>query len=157
MLGAILEIPGFTAESLQDVRRDIAPDLQAWATQGLAKAAGAASARPAAASPGLERIAEFGIYAGDPIARRSNPLQRTADGKAAKAARMNAATAAGARLAGGDRVRVTQGGGEARLTVAIDAAVPEGCVRIARGVPETAALGGEGPVSLEKIAVEVAA
>jgi hypothetical protein len=53
-------------------------------------------------------------------------------------------------------VRVSQGGGEARLTVAIDPAVPEGSVRIARGVPETAAL-GEGAVSLEKVAVEVAA
>ena len=55
-----------------------------------------------------------------------------------------------------DRVRVSQGGGEARLALAIDAAVPDGCVRIARGIPETAAL-GEGAVTLEKVAVEVAA
>ena len=105
---------------------------------------------------GLTRIAEFGIYAGDPIVRRSPPLQRTADGKSGRAARMNAATAAKAGLAAGDRVRVTQGGGEARLNVAIDPAAPDGCVRIARGVPETAAL-GEGAITMEKVAVEVAA
>jgi NADH-quinone oxidoreductase subunit G len=119
---------------------------QAAGPQGLERGAGA----------GLERIAEFGIYATDPIVRRSLPLQRTADGKATRAVRMNAATATAQRLAAGDRVRVTQGGGEARLTVAIDAALADGCVRIARGVPETAAL-GEGAVALEKAAVEVAA
>jgi hypothetical protein len=53
-------------------------------------------------------------------------------------------------------VRVTQGGGEARLNVLIDPATPDGCVRIARGVPETATL-GEGGLTLEKVAVEVAA
>ena len=42
----------------------------------------------------LERIAEFGIYAGDPIVRRSRPLQKTADGKAGRSARLNPATAA---------------------------------------------------------------
>ncbi|MBC8022191.1 MAG: hypothetical protein H7Y14_03680, partial [Burkholderiales bacterium] len=69
---------------------------------------------------------------------------------------MSAATAAGAKLAAGDRVRVSQGGGEARLALAIDASVPDGCVRIARGIPETAAL-GEGAVTLEKLSVEAAA
>jgi NADH-quinone oxidoreductase subunit G len=157
MLGSLLEIPGFQAETLRQIQDEIAPDLKAWAKQGL----GAKPARfewqvhtPAAS--GLERIAEVGIYAGDPVVRRSPPLQRTADGKSQRAARMNAATAAKAGLAAGDRVRVSQGGGEARLNVAIDAATPDGCVRIARGVPETAAL-GEGAVSLEKVAVEVAA
>jgi NADH-quinone oxidoreductase subunit G len=40
----------------------------------------------------MERVAEFGIYASDPVVRRSPALARTADGKAARAARMNAAT-----------------------------------------------------------------
>ena len=35
--------------------------------------------------------------------------------------------------------------------MALDAALPEGCVRIARGIPETAAL-GEGEIALEKVA-----
>jgi NADH-quinone oxidoreductase subunit G len=157
MLGSLLDIPGFQAETLKEIQSAIAPDLGAWAGQGLgakpAKFEWQVHTPPAS---GLERIAEFGIYAGDPVVRRSPPLQRTADGKAARAVRLNAATAAKAGLAAGDRVRVMQGGGEARLTVAIDAGTPDGCVRIARGVPETAAL-GEGAITLEKAAVEVAA
>jgi len=155
MLGTLLELPGFHGDTIEDVRRDIAPDLKAWATNGLGQLSTNASAGSVGGS-GLTRIAEFGIYAGDPIVRRSPPLQRTADGKAGRAARMNAATAAKAGLAAGDRVRVTQGGGEARLNVLIDPATPDGCVRIARGVPETATL-GEGGLTLEKVAVEVAA
>jgi hypothetical protein len=53
-------------------------------------------------------------------------------------------------------VRVRQGGGEAVLAVRPDAAVPEGCVRIARGVRETARL-GEGEISVAKERSEVAA
>jgi NADH-quinone oxidoreductase subunit G len=156
MLGALLELPGFHAESLQEVQNEIAPDLQAWATRGLANAAPDLEWKLTAPPQSLERVAEFGIYACDPVTRRSLPLQRTADGRAARSARMNGATAAAAGLAAGDRVRVSQGGGEARLTVAIDATLPDGSVRIARGIPETAALGG-GAIALEKMVIEVAA
>ncbi|HUP97100.1 MAG TPA: NADH-quinone oxidoreductase subunit NuoG [Usitatibacter sp.] len=156
MLGALLELPGFHAETLQDIRNDIAPDLETWARNGLAQPAVDIEWTVRSAAESIERVAEFGIYAGDPVTRRSPPLQRTADGRAARTVRMNAATAARAQLAAGDRARVRQGGGEARLTVAIDAALPDGCVRIARGVPETAML-GEGAITLEKVAVEVAA
>ena len=56
-----------------------------------------------------------------------------------------------ARLYGGDsRVRIRQGAGDATLAVMLDAALPDGTVRIARGVPETAML-GEGEMSVEKI------
>ena len=156
MLGAVLELPGFDAETLQDVQKEIAPDLQAWATKGLGREAPAMPWKLAGTVAGLERIAEFAVYATDPVVRRSPPLQRTGDARSARTARMNAATAAQSHLAAGDRVRVTQGGGEARLAVAIDAAVPDGCVRIARGIPETAAL-GEGALTLEKIQQSVAA
>ena len=156
MLGALLELPGFHGETLKDVQRDIAPDLAAWAQAGLGQPKVDIEWTLRTPATAIERIAEFGIYAGDPVVRRSPPLQRTADGKAARTVRMNAATAAKAGLAAGDRVRVRQGEGEARLTVALDVALPDGCVRIARGVPETAAL-GEGAITLEKVAVEAAA
>jgi NADH-quinone oxidoreductase subunit G len=104
----------------------------------------------------MARIAEFAIYAGDPIVRRAAALQKTADGKAACSARFNAATLARLGLAAGDGVRVRQGGGEALLTVALDAALPDGTVRIARGVAQTAAL-GEGELAFEKVPVEAAA
>jgi NADH-quinone oxidoreductase subunit G len=157
MLGALLDLPGFQADTLQEVQKDIAPDLAAWAAAGLDRAVPATPWKLAA--PGgtsLERIAEFPVYATDPVVRRSPPLQRTGDARAARTARLNAATAAQARLAAGDRVRISQGAGEARLAVAIDAAVPDGCVRIARGIPETAML-GEGALRLEKVQESVAA
>ena len=56
----------------------------------------------------------------------------------------------------GDSVRVRQGGGEAVLPVLLDAAVPEGAVRVARGVPETAAL-GEGEIAIDIVKVSAAA
>jgi NADH-quinone oxidoreductase subunit G len=151
MLGSMLELPGYHAETLQEIRGAIAPDLQAWAAQGLSN-----EVEPmqkwevqAAGSTRMERIAEVGIYAGDPIVRRSRPLQKTADGRAARSARLNPATAAAMGLKAGDVVRVVQGG-EARLPVMLDAGTPQDCVRIARGVPETVAL-TSGEVTLEKI------
>jgi NADH-quinone oxidoreductase subunit G len=84
------------------------------------------------------------------------PLQNTADAQVVAAARFSAATFAALGLAPGQHVKVRQGGGEAVLPAAIDAAVPEGCVRVARGIPETARL-GEGEVLIEKAAVERAA
>jgi hypothetical protein len=47
-------------------------------------------------------------------------------------------------------VRIRQGGGDVTLPVAVDSALPEGVMRIARGIPETAAL-GEGEVSIEAV------
>ncbi|MGZ5032396.1 MAG: NADH-quinone oxidoreductase subunit NuoG [Usitatibacter sp.] len=150
MLGALLEVPGFHAERLEEVRLAIAPDLQAWAKAGLGNEAAAMEWKLQAPGSALERIAEVPVYGTDPVVRRSPPLQRTGDAKAARTARMSAATAASAKLAAGDRVRIRAGQGEAQLAVAIDAAVPEGCVRIARGIPETAAL-GDGFLVMEKI------
>ena len=69
---------------------------------------------------------------------------------------MHPATAATRQLAAGDRARVRVGRGEALLPVALDSTLPEGCVRIARGIPETAAL-GEGALTIEKVQESVAA
>jgi NADH-quinone oxidoreductase subunit G len=156
MLGAMLDLADFHAETLEAVRKLIAPDLQAWARAGLGNSIAPFDWELRTAAASIERIAEFGIYSGDPIVRRSAPLQKTADGKASRTARFNAATMAKLRLGAGDRVRVRQGGGEAILAVALDTALPDGAVRIARGVAETAAL-GEGEVSVERIQETVAA
>ncbi len=166
MLGGMLGLGGFEAETIEAVRLAIVGspqqvgdprDLEAWARAGLDNASEAAvqprSPQPAA----LERIAEVGIYAGDPVVRRAGSLQKTNDARRSAAARFNAATLAARGLVSGDRVRVRQGGGEAVLVAAIDAAVPDGCVRIARGLRETAGLDGEGHVSVEKERAEVAA
>jgi NADH-quinone oxidoreductase subunit G len=150
MLGALLELPGFHPDNIEDVRRQIAPDLAAWAKNGLGGTAESFTWELRTPSSAIERISEFGIYAGDPVVRRSPPLQKTADGKAQRAARMNAATMARVGVAAGGSVRVRQGAGEAILAVALDAALPDNTVRIARGVAETATL-GEGDLTIERV------
>ncbi|HEY2627928.1 MAG TPA: molybdopterin-dependent oxidoreductase, partial [Usitatibacter sp.] len=156
ILGSMLEIPHFHPDTLEAVRAQIAPDLQAWATAGLDNAIATFSYELRAPGNGLERVAEFAVTASDPIVRRSPALQRSADGKASRAARLNAATLAKLGLAAGDKVRVKQGGGEATLVAVLDAALPDNVVRVARGVVETAAL-GDGAIVLEKIRETVAA
>jgi NADH-quinone oxidoreductase subunit G len=150
MLGALLEIPGFHAEKIEEVRAGIAPDLQVWATQRLDNGIAEFERQLRSRSAAVERVAEFAIYATDPIVRRSLPLQKTADAKNARLVRFHPATAAALNLAAGAQVRIRQGGGEITLPVGVDAALPEGVMRIARGIPETAML-GEGDVSIEVV------
>jgi NADH-quinone oxidoreductase subunit G len=150
MLGALLGVPGFHAEKIEEVRAGIAPDLQAWATQRLDNGIGALEWQLRAPSAAVERVAEFPLYATDAIVRRSLPLQKTADAKNARLARFHPATAASLNLAAGAQVRIRQGGGEITVPVGVDSALPEGVMRIARGIPETAAL-GEGEVSIEVV------
>jgi len=150
MLGSIIGLQGFTPDTIEDVRKQVAPDLAAWARAGLGNKAESFTWNVRTPTSAMERIAEFGIYAGDPIVRRSPSLAKTADGKAARAARMNAATMGKVGVAEGGQVRVRQGGGEAVLAVMLDKALPDNTVRIARGVAETAAL-GEGDVTLERV------
>jgi NADH-quinone oxidoreductase subunit G len=156
VLGTMLGLPGFEAESIDAVRKDIAPDLQAWADAGLGNALAPFAFTLPAASGGLERVAEWSVYGTDPQVRRAPSLQKTADARAAGTVRLNAATAAALGLAAGERALVKQGGGEATLPVAIDGALPDGCVRVARGTPESASL-GDGPFTLEKVRAEEAA
>jgi NADH-quinone oxidoreductase subunit G len=156
MLGALLELPGFQPDAIEDVRKQIAPDVSAWATAGLGNTAESFTWELRTPTAAIERVGEFGIYATDPIVRRSLPLQKTADGKASRAARLNAATMSRLGVQPGDRVRVSQGGGEAMLTVALDEALPDNTARVARGVPETAML-GEGEMSIERVRETAAA
>ncbi|MDH5263955.1 MAG: NADH-quinone oxidoreductase subunit NuoG [Betaproteobacteria bacterium] len=156
MLGTMLGLPGFEAETLEAVRASIAPDLDAWARAGLSNELAPFAFTLGEASTDLERVAEWPVYGTDAQVRRAPSLQKTADARAAARARMNAATAIAAGLAPGDRVRVTQGGGEAVLEVAVDPALPDGCVRVARGIAETVSL-GEGALALRKVVAEAAA
>ena len=150
VLGTMLGLEGFDMERIEEVRTGIAPALEGLSEGRLSNAIAEFDWQLQASPHALERVAEFAIYAMEPVARRSRPLQLTTDMKRARMARMSQATAASLKLAEGDRVRVRQGNGEALLTVGIDAALPDGCVRVARGIPETAAL-GEGAVELNKV------
>ncbi len=140
VLGTLLSIPGLEYESIDAIRADLpqADEIRNWLSNATPTPLEAPDV-PLGAN-GLERIADVPIYAADPLVRRAASLQKTRDAKP-PAARMNAAMLSRLKLADGAAVSVRQGGGEAMLTVALDAGVPEGCVRIAAAHPATRTLG----------------
>lgn len=99
---------------------------------------------------GLVRIAEPRPYALDTVVRRAGALQCSFDG-AQPALVLNPALAQRLGIAGGEALKVKQGGGECVLQVTLDARVPDGCLYVQSGLPVTAALGAaHAPVSVEK-------
>jgi NADH-quinone oxidoreductase subunit G len=138
VLGTLLGLEGFEYETIEQVRaacldgRDVARllsndmTLQEREKQNL----------PA----GIQRIADVPIYFADPLVRRSPPLQKTADAEAPRAW-MNARLMQSLGVAAGQPVLVRQNGGAAKLAAALDAKLPDGCVRVAAAHPSTAALG----------------
>ncbi len=149
VLGTLLELPGFDAETADDVRASVLPaggDI----SRSLSNASRAVVAKPVSSPSPLERVADVPIYFADPLVRRAASLQHTADAKAPKA-RMHRSLFDTLGLAAGAQVKVTQGPGEAVLTAVVDAAVPPGVVRIAAAHASTCGLAGlSGPVSVEQ-------
>ncbi len=88
----------------------------------------------------LVRAGEIPIYATDPLVRRSQPLQKSADGKQAFAS-MSADEMTKLGVVDGDMVKVKQGGGSAELAARTDDGVPAGCVWVPAGLPQTQHLG----------------
>jgi NADH-quinone oxidoreductase subunit G len=98
----------------------------------------------------LQRIAEVPIYFADPLVRRAGALQQTTDA-ALPAARMNQDSLTRLGLVDGQSVRVTQGPGEASLSVRRDSTVPDGCLRVAAAHPLCASLGDMfGAINVER-------
>jgi len=86
------------------------------------------------------RAGESPIYSTDPIVRRSQPLQKSLDGKQAFAS-MAASQLEKLSLKDGDSVNVKQNGTAVLLPCRTDNDVPDGCVWVPTGLPETQALG----------------
>jgi NADH-quinone oxidoreductase subunit G len=154
VLGNLLGLNGFEYESAADVRRealgeqDIAGRLSNRSTFQVA--AGATKA----AGEGLQRIGEVPIYSTDPLVRRSPPLQKTRHGEP-PVAWMSAGIYRRLGLMPGDFLRVRQASGEAVVPVGVDERLPDGCIRLAAGRRETAALGAMfGAVTAERVAGE---
>jgi len=149
VLGTLLKLPGFDADTADDVRASVLPaggDISG----NLSNAAQAAVASPSASAAPVERVADVPIYFADPLVRRAASLQRTADAKAPKA-RMHRSLFDTLGLAAGAQVKVTQGHGQAVLSAIVDGAVPPGVVRIAAAHASTCGLAGlSGPVSVER-------
>ncbi|MBK9131046.1 MAG: NADH-quinone oxidoreductase subunit G [Gammaproteobacteria bacterium] len=147
VLGNLFELNGFDYMSSEDVREELRQQVGDLAPSNYATGSFAPPA--AGTDPMLTRVAYVPIYATDPIVRRADALQQTADARGLAVAALNAATAGRLGLRAGMSARFRQDGGEAELPVAIDEAVPEGCVLIPAALPETAALGAAfGPLGL---------
>ena len=154
VLGTMLGRPGFEFETVEQVRdaclagRDVSTLLSNEITDVKAEQK---------TVQGIQRIADVPIYFTDPLARRSVPLQKTRDARTPLAA-MNRKLFAQLNLASGEKIKITQGKGEAVLYAAVDDKLPDNCVRVAAGHPATAGLGAMfGAVTLERMATEKAA
>jgi len=149
VLGSMLGLPGFGFESIDEVRAEIVPAAEAIAGR-LSNATSAPVARPATQPAPLERVADVPIYFADPLVRRAESLQMTADAKPPRA-RVHRSLLEKLGIADGAQVRVRQGRGEAVVAAVADAAVPPGVVRLAAAHPSTCGLEGlSGPVSVER-------
>jgi len=152
VLGTMLGRPDVAFDTIEEVRaaclggRDVAA-LLSNRLEGVAPAA-------AAATPGIQRIADVPIYFADPLARRAPALQKTRDAQPPRAW-MNGRLMSKLGLADGQPVLARMQAGPARLKAALDDRLPDDCVRIAAAHASTADLGPMfGALSLEKAPVE---
>ncbi len=152
VLGNDLEVAGFEYMECREVREELRA-LVGDRTPSNDGAWRIPQALPESApGEGLYRIGDVALHAGDPLVRRSKPLQQTADALQSRAAaRMSAGLAERLGLGAGERVTVAQNGVRASLEVIIEHRVPEGCVYVHAGTPGSAGLGpAYGPIEIEK-------
>jgi NADH-quinone oxidoreductase subunit G len=162
VLGNSLDVPGFDYDTVDDVRAkaledSLAKDRQPNADDGRHfearlsnQAGGSALPPPVHASPPLQRLADVPIYFADPVVRRARSLQLTTDARP-PAAIFSASTMAALGIAEGDRVCLSQAGGQAVLVARRDDRLAPGVVQVAAAHPETAGLPAMfGPISVEK-------
>jgi len=138
VLGSMLGIAGFEFDSVEEVRAELPSEAEIGAR--LSNATAVEIESPQLVANGVERLTDVPVYFTDPLVRRAPSLQKTADARR-PVARANAATLARLNLAAGASARLRQDGGEAVLGVALDAGLPDGCVRVPAGHPATSRLG----------------
>ncbi|HUN91654.1 MAG TPA: NADH-quinone oxidoreductase subunit NuoG [Burkholderiaceae bacterium] len=149
VLGELLGIPGFDAESSEDLRDAVLPR---GAEAIAARLSNRTALEPARIEPGagVVRVADVGGYFTDAIVRRAEALRATRDARPPRAT-ANAATLASFGVAPGDKVRARQGDAGALLECALDAKLPDGVVRVPAGHAASSTLGAQfGPIVLER-------
>ncbi len=145
VLGTQLGVPGFDFDTPEAVRAALPP----IGPEQLSGRIEAALTLPPP-SAGLQRVADVPIYFTDPLVRRAESLQMTADARPPRLT-ANAATLASAGLAPGDKARARQGGATALLECAVDERLPDGVVRVPAGHASTSTLGPMyGAITLER-------
>ena len=148
MLGHLMGLAGFEQSRIGDVRQEMNQPTVTAASSPFSLPPEDPAMTPAAGQ--LMRLAEVPMYAIDPIVRRAPSLQRTVDNPP-PSARLNAAQAGKLGFKGGETVEVITSLASARLDLVLDERVPDGCVWVPAGFPETAMLGAHGPATLKVV------
>ncbi len=154
VLGNLLELSGFDYETSEEIRAELLGTKVAEEADLKARLNNIVNIAPQAAKPAAsaqpERLADVPIYFTDPIVRRAESLQETADAKAPKAW-LSALLAEKLGVTDGAQIRITQGQGVALLAAAIDAKLPENVVRVSAAHATTVGLGAMfGAITVEK-------
>ena len=139
VLAQELQLEGFGYDTPEAITKEVQGHC-ASVTLGNITEFSSAPAFQSPSSDALLRAGETPIYATDPIVRRSQPLQKSMDGKQAFAV-MSDAQALQLSIVEGDNVSVQQNGTAVSLPAKLDNSVPDGCVWVPTGLPETQALG----------------
>ena len=146
VLGNLLHVAGFDHDDAFQIRDEIA----ALASGVDAHASGDFDAQhpPVAAVARLLRIGDLPPYAVDPLVRRAQPLQATADARFT-GVEIGPELAQELGLAQGARAVVCQNGHHATFTVSVVASMAADCVRLPGGIRETEGLGPSyGPIEI---------
>ncbi len=139
VLAEALELDGFGYDSPDAITKELQQACSSVQLNNLTPFSGELSYSEADSSLFL-RSGETPIHAIDPLVRRSQPLQKSADGKQAFAL-MAASELSRLKLEDGDSVSLKQGANAVTLPVQLSDELPEGCVWVPRGIPETQTLG----------------
>jgi NADH-quinone oxidoreductase subunit G len=157
VLGNLLGLQGFDYDNSEAIRDEA---LGKGVMDHSARMKNAAAVSLSAAKFGdasqLERLADVPIYFADAIARRSEPLLRTADANAPLAT-ISAKLAEQIGVKAGQLVTVTQGQGSVQLVANVDSRLPANVVRVAAAHELTSVLGDMfGAIQVTKSAVAAA-
>ena len=150
-LGTVLALDGFAYNDIAEIYGELAGRCQERCPEPLSYPQEVLGGT-AIAGDGLSLAGNVPIYAGDPLVRRSEPLQRTLIAGRLEV-RLAPATVERLGLAGGtERVRVRGAAGSVELPWVADAAVPPETAWIPAGLAGRAALGGPfGKVAVEAL------
>jgi len=157
VLGNLLGLQGFDYDNSEAIRDEA---LGKGVMDHTGRVKNAASLAPIAAKyndgSALERLADVPIYFADAIARRSEPLLRTADANAPLAT-ISAKLAEQIGVQAGQLVTVSQGQGSVNLVANVDSRLPANVVRVAAAHELTSVLGDMfGAIQVTKSAVAAA-
>jgi NADH-quinone oxidoreductase subunit G len=150
VLAEQLSLDGFNFDSPETITREVQQQCSQVQLNNLAGFTDANIEYSVPEQAELMRAGETPIYATDPLVRRSQPLQKSTDGKQAFAV-MADSVMQKLGLEDGDDVKVQQGDGMAMLIAKADNGVPDATVWVPTGLPQTQLLGDLfGPIQVSK-------